>query len=155
MLGPDPHKSPVEIKLPSGKIENDYSEIRVNASGRRFLCTVCKKRFIQKMHLQRHHSDVHDNKRKFPCTLCPRVFKQKVHLEKHILFVDHSKKRFHCIVCTKTFKRKKDLQVHLSAVNDADNCLISKCWNSQVLGSLTVKIDNLLLKDYVFFSTYV
>lgn len=66
-----------------------------------FLCDVCKKRYKDKKHIEKHMLNMHV--KKFPCNICDKVFGQKFKLNMHL--VTHGRK-YCCNVCKKNFLTK-------------------------------------------------
>lgn len=82
------------------------------AKDRKHSCKKCKKTFITKYKLQRHHLEVHNSKQaSFDCDKCGKSYKRKEHLRRHYQKI-HNGQRFQCAYCEKSYVEKSHLRNH-------------------------------------------
>ncbi|CAL8143440.1 unnamed protein product [Orchesella dallaii] len=81
-----------------------------------FECDICKDRFTNEQHLQKHlKSHVDDDKLVFTCETCQKTFSKRVNLNNHVKNVhEQPKTTWHCEKCAKVFKTKAKLDQHTS-----------------------------------------
>lgn len=80
---------------------------------RKFICTVCKKKFLKKANLL-DHLKIHANLKNFKCTECGRAFIQRVNMLTHLR--THTKlKPFICQMpnCGKRYSQASQLKTHI------------------------------------------
>ena len=87
------------------------------AKGRPHACESCGSNFTQKVHLETHIKNVHENVRPFVCPFCDYSTANKSSLEKHVRTVHHKERPFSCRVCEASFGQKVHLDAHVSAVH--------------------------------------
>jgi KRAB domain-containing zinc finger protein len=77
----------------------------------RFSCSVCRKRFASRCHLDRH-TRVHTGERTFSCDVCKKLFTQSSGLKKH-LRIHTGERPYPCKICKKTFTQSCALSTHM------------------------------------------
>jgi transcription elongation factor Elf1 len=82
-----------------------------SASGKRFDCTRCEKRFASAATLEKHLL-VHAEIRPYRCSVCDIGFKLKVHLKKHNLYRHSEEYPCECSICGKRFKDSSAVRLH-------------------------------------------
>ncbi len=83
---------------------------KVHSTKKKYECSICRKRFDQKSHLDKH-TIVHTGKKQYECTFCKKRFGQKSVLERHTK-IHSGEKPFECSICNKRFGRKSHLNRH-------------------------------------------
>ncbi|OCT72982.1 zinc finger protein 574 [Xenopus laevis] len=76
-----------------------------------FKCPVCSKEFSTRLRMVRHKHVVHAVELKHKCTVCRKHFKQKFHLQNHML-THTGERPFHCTDCGKDYRSISSLRCH-------------------------------------------
>ena len=84
---------------------------RIHTGERPFNCTVCDKNFIEFSKLNAHMR-VHSGERPYSCEVCRRTFTLSSTLRNH-MFVHTGQRPFSCEVCAKSFTRSTKLKSHI------------------------------------------
>jgi len=87
-------------------------------------CTVCKKIFSGKHHLDLHMR-LHTNTKPHPCNICEKSFTQKRSLKEHLLTHD-AVRHFECKHCSKSFVQKNHLKYHVASQHCETDTEITK-----------------------------
>eukprot|EP00092_Neocalanus_flemingeri_P029795 GFUD01032349.1.p1 GENE.GFUD01032349.1~~GFUD01032349.1.p1 ORF type:complete len:823 (+),score=166.44 GFUD01032349.1:67-2535(+) len=87
-------------------------------------CSVCKKIFSGKHHLDLHMR-LHTNTKPHPCNICEKTFTQKRSLKEHLLTHD-TVRHFECQHCSKKFVQKNHLKYHVASQHFETDTEISK-----------------------------
>ena len=118
------------------KSEN-VEDIGENINGKQsFNCEICKRKFSFRFSLQRHISEVHEEKRphkkvnmndhkesvhegkkEFHCGKCNYVSSEKRNMNKHIASVHEGKKPFQCEICDYRCAKKVNMNQHFALVH--------------------------------------
>ncbi|XP_026759723.1 zinc finger protein 668 [Galleria mellonella] len=134
----DIHLVPCEELLKKKKPETSHISVEIDANGRCYYCTVCKKRFHARSQVAYHaycngqlkpyqcpecnksfathshfkyHMRVHRNERTYACDVCGDSFFQMSKLQRHKL--KHTReKKYACPQCNKAFNNVTSLRKH-------------------------------------------
>ena len=87
---------------------NDVTEHPHDDKPRPYVCTVCNKRFTQKVNLNRHR-ERHTGEKLYSCTQCDKRFTSQSYLRSHMNV--HTSK-YKCSECGKCCQTNKELTVH-------------------------------------------
>ncbi|KOB68120.1 Uncharacterized protein OBRU01_18843, partial [Operophtera brumata] len=82
----------------------------LNASGKFYLCTVCKKRFHARSHVA-YHAYCNGQSKPYACVLCPQSFASQSHYKYHMR-VHRNERPYVCDVCGQNFVQTSKLQRH-------------------------------------------
>ncbi|KOB77593.1 hypothetical protein OBRU01_01976, partial [Operophtera brumata] len=80
------------------------------ASGKFYLCTVCKKRFHARSHVA-YHAYCNGQSKPYACVLCPQSFASQSHYKYHMR-VHRNERPYVCDVCGQNFVQTSKLQRH-------------------------------------------
>lgn len=86
------------------------SHRKIHESRERLFDCECGKKFLTKIHLEKHRLLVHNDCRKFTCLTCCKSFKSQNNLETHE--ATHTEKSFLCRFCDKMFMRRQEVNIH-------------------------------------------
>jgi len=89
---------------------NLSQHIRIH-TGETLDCSKCNRKFKDKSSLNKHISDVHEQKKPYFCVKCDKTFKRKTHLMEHKV-VHSADYKFSCDICGKKFGYKNAMQRH-------------------------------------------
>uniref|UniRef100_A0A3Q3F5T5 C2H2-type domain-containing protein n=1 Tax=Labrus bergylta TaxID=56723 RepID=A0A3Q3F5T5_9LABR len=87
------------------------NHVSIHSEQKRFSCSVCKKRFHWKKDILTHMR-THTGEKPYSCSYCGSGFTQSSHLVAH-LKVHTGEKPFTCLVCSASFSIKKSLVEHM------------------------------------------
>jgi len=91
-------------------VDSEISSKAGESNERPYVCDVCRKRYKQLSHLNRHEMS-HGKKKPFNCEICQKGFVRQSHLEVHLR--SHTGQRpYVCEVCGKAFKKDDHLARH-------------------------------------------
>lgn len=72
-------------------------------------CSICSKKFSQKIHLQ-HHINTHTGQKPYKCKNCPKTFASPTQAYNHNRI--HQEKTYQCKICKKMFRFASNLRYH-------------------------------------------
>ncbi len=99
-------------KKATRKRPNIEGKVAMEAKEAQFSCTICKKLYIRKKHLDRHFKLVHDGQEagEFPCNNCQTLFDRQSKLDQHMQQVHVPQA---CSVCNEIFTGTVHLNKHM------------------------------------------
>ena len=97
---------------------NLIQHIRIH-TGETVDCPRCNKKFKDKSTLNKHISDVHEQKKPYSCDKCDKTFKRKAHLTEHGV-IHSADYKFSCNICGKPFGYKNAMQRHKLIHTDSE-----------------------------------
>ena len=80
-------------------------------------CEKCGNEFCRKDRLQNHVRHQHDNYKQFVCSVCKKKFNQKVHLKTHMMS-HTGEKPFQCLFCDNTFRTLLRMKLHKKSIHE-------------------------------------
>lgn len=80
-------------------------------------CEKCDKCFVYKKGLMNHMRHQHDNYKQFVCSVCKKRFNQKVHLKTHMMS-HTGEKPFKCLYCESTFRDLHPMKIHQKRIHE-------------------------------------
>ncbi|XP_050079672.1 zinc finger protein 816-like [Anopheles maculipalpis] len=93
-----------------GGYRHHMAQVHTYASEKRFPCSICSKRFDDRLALKRH-GRVHSSDRPYACGVCPKQFKSSYAKITHE--ITHTGAVFPCTVCEKKYRYKSLLSQHM------------------------------------------
>ncbi|XP_071058346.1 gastrula zinc finger protein xFG20-1-like isoform X2 [Pseudochaenichthys georgianus] len=91
--------------------QEDVSDSRRSAGDKPFSCSVCKKSFKHRGHLN-HHMRIHTGEKPFSCSVCKKSLTQRGYLKEHMR-IHTGEKPFSCSICKKSFAVRGSLKDHI------------------------------------------
>ena len=119
-----------EIKTTINKSSFDYNKNKGSLSKKELECSLCKRVFISKSHLDKHYQfvHVHNGKNVFQCSICENASKKstigtKDVLNKHMAEIHSEEKegyiisvldsKYQCLFCDSEFSNKTEVNRHI------------------------------------------
>ncbi|XP_068201384.1 LOW QUALITY PROTEIN: zinc finger protein 160-like [Palaemon carinicauda] len=100
-------------------ISNSISEKLPSSSGRKFVCSLCGKKYHSEEMLMQHEV-LHSGKKNFPCPVCGKEFSREHSMLTHKR-IHTEEKNFKCDLCGKGFYWKSCLRRHMDVhIDDKD-----------------------------------
>jgi len=119
-------ESSVEVKTEADS--NDITEHPHDDKPRLYLCTVCDKRFTQKVHFN-DHKRLHSGEKPFVCTVCDKRFRGRMGLNEHKLTTHSAVISYSCTQCEKRFSTQRCLKIHMNVHSSKYKCTeCGKCF---------------------------
>ncbi|XP_064117269.1 zinc finger protein 62 homolog [Macrobrachium nipponense] len=98
---------------------NNMLEKLASGSGRKFVCSLCGKKYHSE-EILRQHEALHSGKKNFPCTVCGKEFSREHSMLTHKR-IHTEEKNFKCDLCGKGFYWKSCLRRHMDVhIDDKD-----------------------------------
>ena len=118
-------------------------------STRKFLCSICEKRFVRSAHMHRHMR-IHTGEKPYFCPICRQRFSRKDRMSAHLQ--SHRSEKVHrCCVCRETYSDMTRFVDHCRLHDDSEYMKVAKD-KSIVQANLKRQVQ--VVEDSILVSTF-